>query len=536
MEGEKRYTDLHVGDKVVGADEEHNVIESEILDIYEYDYHGELHEIKSGRFNLFVTPNHEVYHRSKGADNYAKKRADSISSNGHLLCRFTTDNSLQSFNIHDYLLARPPLKHPAKSHRKPPLTSLDSVKLFKLIGYYIADGSPLKSRNSVYPTIRHGRKIRKLECLVNDLGLDYSIYEGSKIVIFHDDLGRYLLRCGEGASNKQIPEELLRFDIPHLQSLYDGLMECDAHKNGFIYYTTSEKLRTQFGILCMMLGKKTYYVNQGKKHSSISGREICAHHDCYQINISHNPAGYYARSIYNHKRRYEGTVWCLKTTSGNFFTVRGGIYTLSGNSGKTQICFTLAVMSHLPAELGGFGGNVVVIDTENTFKPHRLYQIAEVRGISVEDVMGSVLIARAVNSEHLAVLVNHLHEVIQDRGVKLVIIDSVISHFRSEYVGRGTLSERQQTLGRILGTLLRIAGANDVAVVLTNQMVATPDAMYSNPNKPTGGHIMGHAGTIRGQLSKGSKNTRFAAVIDSPDRPYEKVRIALTEAGVEDAE
>ena len=46
--------------------------------------------------------------------------------------------------------------------------------------------------------------------------------------------------------------------------------------------------------------------------------------------------------------------------------------------------------------------------------------------------------------------------------------------------------------------------------------------------------VMAHACTHRVYLRKGRKNTRLALVIDSPYLPEEKVRIAITEAGITD--
>ena len=216
----------------------------------------------------------------------------------------------------------------------------------------------------------------------------------------------------------------------------------------------------------------------------------------------------------------------------------GAITELIGEfgSGKTQICFTLAVTAQQAIEDGGFDGNVCVIDTEGTFMPERIMQIAEERGLDSTKVLEKILIARAYNSEHQIILINSLPELVEKSGIKLVIMDSMIGHFRGEYIGRGTLAERQQKLGSCLSKLLRVAEAFNISVVLTNQVMSTPDTMYGDPNKPTGGHVMAHACTHRVFLRKGRKNTRLARVIDSPSLPEEKIRFAITAAGVEDPE
>ena len=201
-------------------------------------------------------------------------------------------------------------------------------------------------------------------------------------------------------------------------------------------------------------------------------------------------------------------------------------------SGKTQICYTLSVLAQRPTEEGGLGGRVCVIDTEGTFLPERIVQIAESRGYDPQEILSNVLIARAYNSDHQIMLVKNLPQVCQEHDVKLVIVDSMIGHFRGEYIGRGTLAERQQKIGGVLGNLLRVAEAFNLAVVLTNQVQAKPDQAYGDPNKPAGGHVMAHACTHRVYLRKGRQNTRLVQVIDSPYLPEEKIRIAVTEAGI----
>jgi DNA repair protein RadA len=216
----------------------------------------------------------------------------------------------------------------------------------------------------------------------------------------------------------------------------------------------------------------------------------------------------------------------------------GAITELIGEygSGKTQICYTMSVMAQRTVEEQGLNGNVCVIDTEGTFLPERIMQIAEARGYDPQKTLERILIARAYNSDHQIILIENLPEICQTENIKLVIVDSMIGHFRGEYVGRGRLADRQQKLGHCLHTLLRVAEAFNLAVVITNQVMSTPDVTYGDPNRPTGGHVMAHACTHRVYLRKGKKNTRLAMVIDSPYLPEVKTRFAITEEGVIHAE
>ncbi len=208
-------------------------------------------------------------------------------------------------------------------------------------------------------------------------------------------------------------------------------------------------------------------------------------------------------------------------------------------SGKTQLAHTLAVMVQLPPEEGGLGGSVIWIDTENTFRPERVRQIAETRGLDPEQVLQNIYVARAFNSNHQMLLIEKAEEIIKEkaeseRPVKLLVVDSLMAHFRSEYVGRGTLAERQQKLAKHLADLHRIADLYDIAVFVTNQVQAKPDAFFGDPTRPVGGHILAHSATLRIYLRKGKAGKRVARLIDSPHLPEGEAIFRITEKGVED--
>ncbi|ALM76071.1 DNA repair and recombination protein RadA [Thermococcus barophilus] len=208
-------------------------------------------------------------------------------------------------------------------------------------------------------------------------------------------------------------------------------------------------------------------------------------------------------------------------------------------SGKTQIAHTLAVMVQLPPEEGGLNGSVIWIDTENTFRPERIRQIAENRGLDPDEVLKNIYVARAYNTNHQMLLVEKAEEIIKeklntDRPVKLLVVDSLTSHFRSEYVGRGALAERQQKLGKHLADLHRLANLYDIAIFVTNQVQARPDAFFGDPTRPIGGHILAHSATLRIYLRKGKAGKRIARLIDSPHLPEGEAAFRITDKGIED--
>jgi DNA repair protein RadA len=204
-------------------------------------------------------------------------------------------------------------------------------------------------------------------------------------------------------------------------------------------------------------------------------------------------------------------------------------------SGKSQICHTLCVTAQQPPEESGLGGGVILIDTEGTFRPERVDQIARARGFDSDEVLKRIAICKAYNSSHLELIVKSMGKYIEDFKAKMIIIDSIISLHRAEFAGRGTLADRQQRLNGIMHKLVRIAEIYNVAIVVTNQVQSTPDTFFGDPTKPAGGNVIGHASTYRIYLRKAGSD-RIAKMIDSPYHPYEDVRITVNEKGVDDVQ
>ncbi|HLC75273.1 MAG TPA: DNA repair and recombination protein RadA [Candidatus Nanoarchaeia archaeon] len=212
----------------------------------------------------------------------------------------------------------------------------------------------------------------------------------------------------------------------------------------------------------------------------------------------------------------------------------GAIYECFGEfgSGKTQIGHSLAVQQFKKNP----EGITVYIDTENTFRPERIEQFAVGAGLDPTAALRSIRVARAFNSDHQMLLAEKVDELItkQNLKVKLVVVDSLTAHFRAEFVGRGTLAERQQKLNKHLHLLLRIADKHNLCVYVTNQVMSKPDQFFGDPTTAIGGHIVAHASTYRVYLRKGKKGSRVAKLVDSPSLPEQEVAFIVTQGSLLD--
>jgi len=241
-----------------------------------------------------------------------------------------------------------------------------------------------------------------------------------------------------------------------------------------------------------------------------------------------------------------------------------GIY----GCGKTQICHTAAVMAQLPRDQGGLNGEVIWIDTESTFRPERIRDIVVERGLvplkpkssksdpneplNEEDVLrflDRITVANATSASHQELIVDEIRSLmaVHQQDIKdgkmaesdprpvLIIVDSLTTHFRVEYIGRGLLSPRQTSLNRHIHKLLKTAEIYNVAVIITNQVIANPEG-FGNPIKPVGGNVLAHASTYRVYLRKGSATKRIAKMDDSPMHEQKEVVFSVEKSGVVDTD
>ena len=205
-------------------------------------------------------------------------------------------------------------------------------------------------------------------------------------------------------------------------------------------------------------------------------------------------------------------------------------------SGKTQMSHQLSVNAQLPKDQGGLDGGVLFIDTENTFRPERIQQMAAAAGLDPEKVLGNIHVGRAYNSDHQILLLEKAKDVIRENNIKLVIVDSITSQFRSDYVGRGTLANRQQKLNQHMHALQKFADTFNLAVYITNQVMSRPDMLFGDPTAPIGGNIVGHQSTFRIYLRKSKGDLRIAKLVDSPNLPDGEAIFKVTTDGIKDKE
>lgn len=203
--------------------------------------------------------------------------------------------------------------------------------------------------------------------------------------------------------------------------------------------------------------------------------------------------------------------------------------------GKSILCHQLAVNVQLPEEKGGLNGSAVYLDTENTFRAEWIVRMSRALGLDPVQTAKNIIYCEAFNSDHQILILEKADKVIQENNVKLIIVDSLTSHFRSEYLGREMLAERQQKLNSHLHRLVRLSRAFNACAVVTNQVMAKPDQFFAMAVEAVGGHIVSHTSHTRIFLRRTAGGpVRIGRLVSSPYLPEGERIFKITEEGIKD--
>ena len=171
---------------------------------------------------------------------------------------------------------------------------------------------------------------------------------------------------------------------------------------------------------------------------------------------------------------------------------RGTVTELVGRagSGKTQCCSQAASAC-------AFRGEVALyLDTENSFQPKRILQMARARSWP-ETILEQILIWRPRSSDELLEALRVGGEVERaavERGAGLLVVDSVAALVRTDFA-TDELRDRQAWLATVSSSLKRVARLASLAVLVTNHIVA--DLESQNADKPALGLLWHHCVTTR---------------------------------------
>jgi len=134
------------------------------------------------------------------------------------------------------------------------------------------------------------------------------------------------------------------------------------------------------------------------------------------------------------------------------------------NSGKSQLAMQTALVA------AKNGARSLFIDTEGSFRPERLEEMAEARRWEARDLLERIVYVRSDSSSEQIETVRRLGSRPATSDCRLVVVDTLTRNFSVELPGRSNLSSRQAALNVHLSEMSRDAYLNGRAYLLANRV------------------------------------------------------------------
>ncbi|WP_436344021.1 DNA repair and recombination protein RadB [Natronorubrum sp. FCH18a] len=193
-------------------------------------------------------------------------------------------------------------------------------------------------------------------------------------------------------------------------------------------------------------------------------------------------------------------------------------------AGKTNLALSAAVQTAVD------DGTAVYIDTEGV-SVDRFQQLlsAHVDEDDVEAVASRIVVEDALDFEEQAEAVRDAEEFAE--RADLIVLDSATGFYRLERTGDSDDGEALRSVTRQVTHLLSLARKHDLAVVLTNQVFADPDA---DRTRALGGNTLEHWTGVVLRLERFRGGNRRATLEKHRSKAVgESVQFRITDRGLE---
>lgn len=208
-------------------------------------------------------------------------------------------------------------------------------------------------------------------------------------------------------------------------------------------------------------------------------------------------------------------------------------------SGKSQICHSLATIVSQNKSDGGINAKCIYVDIEGAFRPERVVEISKARGFNSDLALDNIILYQPLDIRQQELVVErHLPEDLDqstNKKIKLIIVDSPITHYKVEYTALSEQSLKIQRLFRFMSKLRNIGRLYGVAIVVTNHASTIPDSRLDSElskKRPSGGNAMGYASTYILYLKSTLRLRYDATLVKSPYKPNRSAVFTVNESGV----
>lgn len=303
-----RYTDLLPTDEVLQWNSETDLLSWVVPQhIHEYDFDGQMVQIKNRHTHQVLTPNHRVYAKIRRHSRHAKPVAYEV-----IESRFVDSR-------------------PGNWQVNLPMASFlegsqnFDVELAYLVGWWLTDAWAHKDANAVCFSQSKSATLAKLRDALSKWNPSEYVKKAKKAT--HADEHMFYLSgpladlLRRDFSERKLTWDMLDWSIEARRALYEGLMDGDGSRketqHAEAFWSKDQDRRDVFLALALSIGVRCYedpvkgvvYVNQKTRTTQVQNKQRAD------------------------RLPYKGKVWCLTVPTGAFVVRRSGRPFITGNSG-----------------------------------------------------------------------------------------------------------------------------------------------------------------------------------------------------------
>ncbi len=267
---------------------------------------------------------------------------------------------------------------------------------------------------------------------------------------------------------------------------------------------------------------------------------------CNSLNIKQNQLINirYALNDYSKKRSEKlvlssGSKNCDEIFGGGLYTGKKYLIFGANKTGKTQICHQICVQayknfSRIYEKLKNVRF-VYYFDTENTFRPERIRDIANEFKYDYKKVLKSILVTKILSNSAFLLTLNDLENLIEKKPYGVLIIDTLNNHFRSEQgEKRISYKKSKDTFIEIIKKINSLTKTYNLITIATAQVAPN---LFENAFirvLPAGNHFINNYFSEYLYLNRKEEGKYYIHNVNSSANPEKRLLYKITSSGIQD--
>ena len=230
-----------------------------------------------------------------------------------------------------------------------------------------------------------------------------------------------------------------------------------------------------------------------------------------------------------------------ETLGGGFHSNTKYLIFGANNTGKTQLCHQLCVQAYLQfseiiktykLKKCQF---IFYFDTENTFRPERIKQIALNNDLNYNELLRNILVSKVMSNSALLLSLNELEKYLEMNYTSVLIIDTINNHYNSELANKTiSINRTKTTFLKVLDKLNQVTKDYNLITITTAQVTSNINQETSVRALPVGNLLLNQYFSEYIYLDIKEQDKRYVQLVNSLRLPEKRLLYKITSKGIQD--